>query len=120
MSVGLEVKSFETLKTSRQLLGCNREIILSGFYPKVDPYAVSPERAFLRLRIQLAMDEEITYTVNELRQIFSEYFRVSYPKGRTEFCRSIVADKCYAELNYRIFYDNVARRLYEELKKDLF
>lgn len=114
------LKSFETLKTTRNLLGTNRELILSGFYPRVDPNSVNPERAFLRLRIQLAMDEEITYTVNELRQIFSEYFRVSYPIGRTEFCRSIVADKSYAELNYRLFADNPAKALYDELKKELF
>ena len=114
------ISRFETLKTKHRLYGCNREVILTGFYPQVDPYMACPERAFLRLRIQLVGEDECSFTVNELSQIFSEFIRVNYPTGRTEFCRSIVENKCYAELNYRFFADNPAKVLYDELKKQLF
>lgn len=114
------ISCFETLRTKHHLYGCNREIVLSGFYPQVDPYMACSERAFLRLRIQLVGEDECSFTVNELSQIFSEFIRVNYPTGRTEFCRSIVANKCYAELNYRFFADNPAKVLYDQLKKELF
>lgn len=114
------ISRFETLKTKHHLYGCNREVILSGFYPQVDPNMACSERAFLRLRIQLVGEDECSFTVNELSQIFSEFIRVNYPTGRTEFCRSIVANKCYAELNYRFFADNPAKVLYDQLKKELF
>ena len=114
------ISCFETLKTKHHLYGCNREIVLSGFYPQVDPYMACSERAFLRLRIQLVGEDECSFTVNELSQIFSEFIRVNYPTGRTEFCRSIVANKCYAELNYRFFADNPAKVLYDQLKRELF
>lgn len=114
------ISRFETLKTKHHLYGCNREVILSGFCPQVDPYMACSERAFLRLRIQLVGEDECSFTVNELSQIFSEFIRVNYPTGRTEFCRSLVADKCYAELNYSFFADNPAKVLYDELRRELF
>jgi len=120
VAVKESISRFETLRTKHHLYGCNREIVLSGFYPQVDPYMACSERAFLRLRIQLVGEDECSFTVNELSQIFSEFIRVNYPTGRTEFCRSIVANKCYAELNYRFFADNPAKVLYDQLKKELF
>lgn len=114
------ISRFETLRTKHHLYGCNREVILSGFYPQVDPNMACPERAFLRLRVQLVGEDECSFTVNELSQMFSEFIRVNYPTGRTEFCRSLVADKCYAELNYRFFADNPAKVLYNALKEELF
>lgn len=115
------LNGFETLRTTKHILGRNREIILTGHYPKiVDNYTAYVDRAYLRLRIELTMGEENNFNVRELQEIFSDFFLLNIPKGRTEFCRYFSADHCYADFGYHCFDSKVGDALYERLKKELF
>lgn len=123
------ISRFETLKTNHRLYGCNREVILSGFYPQVDPYMAYPERAFLRLRIQLVGEDECSFTVNELSQIFSEFIRVNYPTGRTEnypfvsseYCAcSYITGEHYLEAVFHCYDDKAGEEMYNRLQKEFF
>lgn len=112
---------FETLKSTKRIHGCNREIILSGKQvPMVENYLAYVDRVLLQFRMKLSLDEETSYTMRELREIFSDFFLIKVPEGRTELCRCIVEDGCYLEFNYHCFSENAGNNLYERLKNDFF
>ena len=121
MAVALKT-NFETLTVTKRILGCNREIILSGKkVPVVDNYLAYTDKVLIRFRIKLVdRREETAYTLKELREIFSDFFFIKVPEGRTELCRCLIADNCYLDFCYHCFEEAIAQTLYEKIRKDFF